>query len=41
MADENRIRPVVSAQLRQDCAYAEAGSGRGHGVVDESAVCTI
>ena len=39
--DENRIRPAVSAQLRQGFAHAEASSGRGHGVVGECAVCTI
>jgi D-lactate dehydrogenase (cytochrome) len=41
MTDENRIRPKVSAQLRQGYTHAEAGSGRGYGVVGEFSVCNI
>jgi D-lactate dehydrogenase (cytochrome) len=41
MTDENRIRPEVSAQLRQGHSYAEAGSRRGYGVVGEFSVCNI
>jgi hypothetical protein len=31
--DETSFRPVVLAQLRQDCAHGEASSGRGSRMV--------